>query len=59
MIATAALLLSSAMPAQTPQDFVQRQDDRWAAALHRGDVRSLAAMYEEGAWLVLSGGPPA
>lgn len=58
VIATAALLLSSATPSQTPTDIVQRQDDRWVAALHRGDVASLAAMYEQGAWLVLPGAPP-
>lgn len=57
-LATAALLLSSPALAQNPTDFVQRQEDRWVAALSRGDVPALAAIYDKDAWLVLAGQAP-
>lgn len=58
-IAAATLLVSSPILAQTRNAVVQHQEDRWVAALQRGDVPSLTAMYEKGAWLVLPGAPPA
>lgn len=58
-IAATALSMSNPAVAQTSNDEVQQREDRWVAALSRGDVPSLAAMYEDDAWLVLPGAPPA
>jgi uncharacterized protein (TIGR02246 family) len=58
VVVTAALFLSSAAFAQDQISFVQQREDQWVAALSRGDVPALAAIYEKDAWLVLPGQAP-
>lgn len=45
--------------AQTPTDSIRQLEKDWESAFNHKDIRSVAALYAEDAWLILPGDAPA